>query len=353
MPGKHRNSRQNRLYCGVFAPVLLLAPVPVVGQTGGSSAPADRIDADRRLCLSQLGKSRLPADFEFIGLTASEEVGPGPAITIWSRSNLLVVKLSSDAATETVARIPLTDVTPLSAALVAWDDGSKPIVELFDPRNGITSTVSGTDGELVHTEAPPGSVAASGTIRNKSGWVWAEKTIDPAADTSRIRISAGGRAGATVPRRATATHEEPRRGIDRLLHVRSDGKDGYLVKEAGFPFGTIAFTQDGEEAWRTYPDPDDLRDRLGETDLDYVIATPVVALNDATLNTYVALRTRRRASALTLNRGEDVRYSLIPSDLSFLAALPQRRLLIGTRGDASRSLVFLEWRWTDQRHSCT
>lgn len=352
MPGKQRNSRRSRLCGGVFAPILLLAPVPVVAQTSGPNAPIHRIDDDRRLCLSQLGESPLPADFEFIGLTASEEVGPDPAITMWSRSALLVETLSSDAVTQTVARIPLTNVAPLSAALVGWDDGT-PIVELFDARNGTIWTVDGTAGELIDTDAPAGSVAASGTIRNKSGWVWLEKTIDPAADTSRIRIFARGQAGPADRRGAVVLPDEPRRGIDRLLHVRSDGYGGYLVKEAGFPFGTIAFTQDGEEVWRTYPDLEDLRDRLGETDLHYVMATPVVALNDATLNTYVALRTRRRASALTLHRGKDVRYGLIPSDLSFLAVLPQRQLLIGIQGNTSRSLVFLKWRWIDQRHSCT
>ena len=193
MPRKHRNWGRSRLYGGVFVPVLLLAPVPVVAQTSGPNAPIDRIDVDRRLCLSQLGESPLPADFEFIGLTASEEVGPDPVITMWSHSDVLVEKLSPNTVTETVARIPLTGVTPLSAALVAWDDGN-PVVELFDPRNRTIWTVAGIDGEQVRTVTLLGSVAASGgALRNKSGWVWAQKTLDPVADTSRILISAGGR----------------------------------------------------------------------------------------------------------------------------------------------------------------
>ena len=352
MLGRHRSSRRSRLFGGVL-PVLFLAPASVIGQANGPDARTDRVDDNRRLCLSQLGGSPLPADFEFVGLTVSEGDGADPVITLWSRSDLLVQKLSAaNAVTEAVARIPLKDVTPLSAAVVAWEDG-KPVMELLDPRNGTIWTVNGTDGEFTRTSAPPGSAIASGAIRDGSGWVWVRKTQDPEADTARILISAGGRAGTPDQPATLRAPDEPQRGIDRLLHLRPDGNGGYLVQQAGFPFATIRFAADGAETWRVYPEPDELRDALEEKDLQYVIATPALLLDDAVLTTFVALRTRLRSSALSLQGGRHVRYRLIPSDLALLATFPQRQLLIGTRGDSSRSLIVLGWRWTDQLHSCT
>lgn len=352
MPGKQRNSRRSRLYRGVFTPVLLLAPVSVVAQTSGPNAPTDRIDDDRRLCLSQLGESPLPADFEFIGLAASEEVGTDPAITMWSRSDLLVEKLSSDVATETVARIPLTNVAPLSAALVAWDDGT-PIVELFDPRSRTIWTVNGTDGELIRTVALPGSVAASGgALRNESGWVWAQKTLDPATDTSRILISAVGRPDASRQPITPLSLDEPQRGIDRLLHLRSDGNGGYLVQQAGFPFETIRFTDAGDETWRIRPAPEELRAALGETDLLYVIATPALDLGDAVLTTFVAVRSGHRITSLALQNSGFIRHKPIPGDLTFLGVLHHRRLLVATRGAAALKLALFDWRWIDRHQNC-
>ncbi len=351
MPGRQRNSRRRRLYGGVFAPVLLLAPVSVVAQTSGPNAPTDRIDDDRRLCLSQLGESPLPADFEFIGLSASEEVGTDPVITMWSRSDVLVEKLSSDAVTGTVARIPLTNVTPLSAALVAWDERA-PIVELFDPRNRTIWTVTGTDGELARTATPPGAVAASGAIRAGSGWVWAQKTLDPVADTSSILISAVGRLDASHQPITPLLLDEPQRGIDRLLHLRPAGNGGYLVQQAGFPFETIRFTDAGDETWRIRPAPEELRAALGETDLLYVIATPALDLSDAVLTTFVAVRSGRRIASLTAGRGKSIRYRPIPDGLAFLAVLPRHELLIGVRTTSYSRLVFLHWRWIDQHQRC-
>ncbi|MYA32286.1 MAG: hypothetical protein F4164_12395 [Gemmatimonadales bacterium] len=340
---------------GCVLPVVFLAPVSVIGQQSGPDARGDRVDDNHRLCLSQLGESPLPADFEFVGLTVSEAAAADPVITMWSRSELLVEKLSADSAnavTEAVARIPLKDVTPLSAALVAWEDG-KPVMELFDPRNGNIWTGNGTDGEFTRTSAPPGSAVASGAIRDESGWAWAQKSLDPVADTTRILVSAGGRARTPDQLTTLRRPDEPQRGIDRLLHLRSDGNDGYLVQQAGFPFATIRFGQENEESWRTYPSPDELRDVLGETDLRYVIATPSVALGDAVLTTFVAARSPHRVSSLTFGRGESTRYRAVPDDLAFLTALPKHKLLIATRAAVSRRLVFVRWRWIDQRQTCS
>lgn len=355
MPGRHRNSRRSRLFSGVLLPVLVFAPVPAIGQASGPDARTGRVDDNRRLCLTQFGESPLPADFEFVGLTASEGDGADPVITLWSRFDLLVQKLSADSAnavTEAVARIPLKDVTPLSAALVAWEDG-KPVVELFDPRNGTIWTGNGTDGQFTRTAAPPGSAVASGAIRDESGWVWVQKTHDPVADTTRILISAGDRAKTPDQPTTLRPPDEPQRGIDRLLHLRPDGNDGYLVQQAGFPFATIRFGQENEESWRTYPSPDELRDVLGETDLRYVVATPAVALGDAVLTTFLAARSPHRVSSLTFGRGESTRYRAVLDDLAFLTALPKHKLLIATRATVSRRLVFFGWRWTDHARRCS
>jgi len=337
---------------GGMLPVLFLAPVSVIGQASGSDARADQTDGPPRLCLSQISELSLPDDFELLGLAASEEVGPDPAITVWSRSELLIAKLSSDSVAGIIARMPLGDVTPLAATLVAWDANS-PVVELFDPRRGDIQTIDAASGKTTHAPAPAGSVAASGAIRDGSGWVWAQKLIDPGTDTSQVLISAGRQRRTAAESNPLAGRNEPLRGIDLLLHVRSDGNGGYLLQEAGFPFGTIAYTQDGGEAWRRYPPLDELREAVAESDLRYVIATPAVALDDAVLTTFMAVRSRQRVSSLTFRPADTPRYRRIPDDLAFLAVLPRHELLIGTRTKASQALIFLGWRWTDQRQSCT
>lgn len=336
---------------GLLLPFISLVPGPVAGAVQLDASLQSATD-HLRLCLSQLGETPLPADFDFVGLTASEDVGPDPAVTLWSRSALLVATLSHQTAATLVARVPLTDVVPLSAAMAGWDDGG-PILELFDPRHGALWTVQAATGEMTRAMTPTGSVEAAGALRKKSGWVWAQQLLDPQADTSRVLISVGGQAGVTGRMDGGVVRDEPQRGIDRLLHLRSDGRGGYLVQQAGFPFSTIRFASDGQETWRTYPKPDELRDLLGETDLGYIIATPAVALDDAVLTTFAAVRSRRRVSSLTANYGRSARYQAIPADLAFLSVLPQHGLLIGTRAAGTRRLVFLGWRWIDQRRSCT
>ena len=374
MLGQHRNSRRPRLLSGAsenagfefthpsarnvrgsvgaLVLALFLAPVSAIGQSSGPDARADQTDGGPRLCLSQLGELSLPDDFELIGLAASEEIGPDPAITMWSRSELLIATLSSDSVAGIVARMPLGDVAPLSAALVAWNADS-PIVELFDPRGGVIRTIDAASSETTHAPAPTGSVSASGAIRDAPGWVWAQKLIESGTATSQVLISAGRQGGIRRKSNPPADRNEPLRGIDLLLHLRSDGNGGYLLQEAGFPFSTIGFTQDGGEAWRRYPAPDELRQLLAETDLRYVIATPAVAIDGAVLTTFAAVRSHHRVSSLTFWDAGAPRYRKIPHDLAFLAVLPRYELLVGTRPKTSQQLVFLGWRWTDQRQSCT
>ena len=352
--GRSRRFPSRSARAGLLLPFLALLPGPVAGCAVQLDAGLQSATDDRRLCLSQLGESPLPADFDFVGLTASEDedVGTDPVITLWSRSALLVATLSHQVAATVVARVPLTDVVPLSAALAGWDDGGL-IVELFDPRDDALWTANAATGEMTRAMAPTGSVQAAGALRNDAGWVWAQQLRDPLADTSRILISAGGQEGIAGRLSAGFVRDEPQRGIDRLLHLRSDGRGGYLVQQAGFPFGTIRFASDGEETWRTYPEPEELRALLGETDLGYVMATPAVALDDAVLTTFTAVRSRRRISSLTARYGRPARYQAIPADLAFLAVLPQHGVLIGTRAADSRRLIFLGWRWIDQRQRCT
>lgn len=332
--------------------ILSLAPSTAVCQADEIGVNSHLAEDGPSLCLAQVGEWPLPGEFEFVGLSTSDDVGAGSAITVWSRSALVVVRLSPEAVVETVVRVPVVDVSVLAAALVDWSE-TGPIVELFDARDGTIWTLDAATGEIIAAAASTDPVKASGAIKHGSDWVWVEEVLNPMSDTTRILVSAGRQAEVGSGLSTIETPGEPERRIDRLVHLRSDGSGGYLVQEAGFPFSTIRFTRHGEEAWQTQPEPDDLRHHLGETDLRYVMSTPAVAVDNATLTTFVALRSRQRASALTLERGTSVRYKAIPGDVAFLSALPAFRLLIGTRGIASRSLVFLEWHWTDQRQGCT
>ncbi|WP_419856745.1 hypothetical protein [Candidatus Palauibacter irciniicola] len=332
--------------------VLFLVPSAAFCQVEEARVSSYSVDDPPWLCLSQVGEWALPDEFEFVGLSASDHVGPDPVITVWSRSDLIVLKLSSEAVTEAVAQVSLAGVSVLAAALVEWGDAGL-VLELFDARDGTIWALDTITGEMVPEAAPIDPVAASGAIKHGPDWVWVEKILDPRSDTTQILISTRGQAGPANRLSNAETQEAPERGIDRLVHLRSDGNGGYLVQQAGFPFGTIRFTHDGTETWRTNPGPDDLREILGESDLRYVMSTPALAVDDATLSTFVALRSRRRASALTFRRGDTVRYGSIRSEVAFLAALPRLQLLVGTRTAASRNLIFLKWHWTDQRQDCS
>ncbi len=187
--GRSRRLASRSVRFGLLLLFLSLVPGPAVG---GAARIDQSAGDDQRLCLSQVGELPLPADFEFVGLTASEDVGPDPAITLWSQTALLVATLSSETAASLVARVPLTDVVPLSAALAGWRDGG-PIVKLFDPRDGAQWTVTGAKREMVRGTTPAGSPEAASAHRTESGWVWAQRLLDPLAilSSSVSTISSG------------------------------------------------------------------------------------------------------------------------------------------------------------------
>lgn len=283
---------------------------------------------------------------------------------MWSRTALLVIRLSAaESIVESTFRAALSGVHPLAAALTGWHDDA-PVVELFEALAGVVWTMELASGKVekaqtlvLKSEALAEGATGAGVMRNEMGWMYAQRVVDPFADTSAIVLVGSNSAGpvqdpgVSSPLPA-ALKMSPRR-IDRILHVRQGSEDGALVTEAAFPFTTVEFTPDGIETSRAAPRPDELRDQLGEPDLRYVIATPSLMLDGAALNTFIALRSGRRVSALRLPDSRSVRYREIPGDLSFLGMLRSNRLLVATRSGRPYRLVLFRWRWTDQRQSCT
>ena len=316
-----------------------------------------------QLCLQQVHEATLP-DFEPVGSSVDDVSGSDPAITMWSQTSLLVVRVSAAGpiATSTY-RTELSEVHPFAAALTGWR-GDTPAVELFD-------TVAGTvwEMELAPSEATTTrthrrqrvtsieAVPVSGIMRSETGWVRAQRITDPLADTSAIIFLGSNSVGPSRDPAPSVPVSEvangPARRIDRILHMRPGGGNGALVTEAAFPFTTVEFTSGGAEAWRAAPAPDELRDQLGETDLRYVIATPAIKVGPAVLNTLVALRSGRRVSALWMPDAASPRYREVPGDFSFLGAFPSHRLLVATRSGRPYRLILFRWHWTDQGQSCT
>jgi hypothetical protein len=313
-----------------------------------------------RLCLSQVDELALPDGFTPMGVATSVDPGLTDAIATWSRSSLLLLRtVPGTVDPRIVSRIELADIDPdidpLSIALLRSQHG-EPVVQLLDVHHGAVWNVDPTTKQLTRTATPAGSIRAAGATRDEHGWVWAEKAVDLVVDTSTVILSRKSNNTSTDRRVTLDPLDEPQHGISRKLHVRLNSRGGVLVQEAGFPFSTIRFTSDGDETWRATPEPAVLREVLEESDLRYVMATPAVAVDGAVLNTFVALRSRLRVSALREvdNQGDSsFRYRRIPSDLAFLAVLPERRLLIGVQGAVTRRVAFFEWRWIDQRESCT
>lgn len=319
-----------------------------------------------QLCLQQVHESLLP-DFEPIGLSVDEAPGSDPAITMWSRKSLLVIRLSAVEPTiKSTVLAALSGEGPLGASLTHWN-GAAPVVELFAGSTGAVRAMDLASGEVVESQVrfssrgqsaeSVGVASGLGVLRTEVGWVRAQRVTDPTADTSAIVLSGprlaqqGGDPPLSAP--SLATEKVPPRRIDRILHVRGGVKDEALVIEAAFPFTVVEFTLDGIEKWRVSPAPDELRDRLGETDLRYVIATPAIKVGHAVLNTFMALRSGRRVSALWLPNAASPRYREIPGDLSILGAFPSHRLLVATRSGRPYRLILFRWRWTDQSQSCT
>ena len=323
-------------------------------------------DPPMQLCMQEVHESSL-TDFEPVGLSIDEASGSDPAVTMWSRTELLVIRLSADEPTiGSTFRAALSGTQPIGAALTRWNGGA-PVVELFDASDETIWTVEFASSEAAETRVPlidsgrslgsAGGASALGVLRTETGWVRAQRVTDPFADTSAIVLSGSKpvRAGRdpALPAPASETAKVPSRRIDRILHVRPGSNNGALVTEAAFPFTVVEFTSDGSEVWRVSPAPDELRDQLGEADLRYVIATPAIKVGHAVLNTVVALRSGRRVSTLWLPNATAPRYREIPGDFSFLGAFPRHRLLVATRSGRPYRLILFSWHWTDQGQSCT
>lgn len=286
-----------------------------------------------QLCLHQVHESGLQG-FEPIGLSVEEASGPYPTITMWSRTGLRVMRLSpTEPAVESTFSIAVPGITAFTAALTDWRDG-KPVVEYIDlSTEAVREIVFAAGGaESAGTPIVKGSkgievTLSGGAMRTRNGWALAQRIIDPLADTSAIFLSvphvptpAGNSAVPTALGASADATATLHRRIDRILHVRSSADEGVLVTEAAFPFTTIGFTPQGTERWRVSPQPDELRNQLGEVDLRYVMATPAVAVGGAVLNTLVALRSGRRVSVLWTRGSTSARYREIPGDVSFLGA---------------------------------
>ena len=316
-----------------------------------------------QLCLQQVHESPLQ-DFEPVGLSVDEPRGSDPAITMWSRTSLLVIRLSAEEpVVESTFRAALSGVHPLAAALVGWHGGA-PVVELLGATDETIQTMELSSGKIaetlaLHIDGGPsaGGASALGVLRTETGWVRAQRVTDSTGDSAAIVLSASkparlSRDPAQLASALDAGKVSSRR-IDRILHLRPGRNNGALVTEAAFPFTTIEFTSDGTEAWRVAPAPDELRDQLGEADLRYVIATPAIGVGHAVVNTLVALRSGRRVSALWLPDATSPRYREIPGDFSFLGAFPTHRLLVATRSGRPYRLILFRWHWTDRSQSCT
>ena len=351
---------------GAFISVSLSAlslchPDDTAGFSGSRTVlpPTDRTDQavvaqygiSRHLCLERVHETPI-SDLDPIALSTSEGEGMPPTVTMWSRRTLLVIRLSPDASTvESTFRGSLPTGNPLAAAVVGWPGGA-PAAEVLD---GVNGTVWSVDLAAARAPEAEGSVAGpppAGAMRTAVGWVRVVRTPDASGDSSAIVLLGGGLANRAVGPGTPATAGAGQRNIDQVIHVRPGARSAILVTEAAFPFTTVAFTPEGLEIWRASPSPQELRGRLDEVDLRYVVATPGVDVNGAVLNTFVGLRSLRRLSALRLPDGT-VRYEEIPGGLAFLGSFPRHRLLVATRsGDPYRLLLF-RWRWTDRRQSCT
>lgn len=344
-----RSTRLHRIRPSIYMGLLLLllpfsqiTPLPHL------------FSATRQLCLEEILRMPL-SDFEPIGLSASEPLGSLLAITMWSRSQLLVIRVSPDGRKvirTTRAELPQLN---LASATVTGLDSDRPVVELFDARSREVRTM--TLAARVSTTARETTVAAStvAALRGPQGWIQAHKSFDTLVDSAIVVVARSEVSTDVAP--SISKDSDPtsaaRRRIDEILHIRSGSNGELLVQEASFPFSTISFTEALVETRRTLPEPDRLRDALAESDLRYVIATPALAVDSAVLNTFVALRSGRRISALRFRDGISIRYRSIPNDLAFLASVPTQKLLISTRSGQPYELVVFKWRWIDQRAGCT
>ena len=305
-----------------------------------------------RLCLWQVHQMPLP-NFEPVGLTTTEAIGSGVAVTMWSGSGFFVAQLSTTGETiESLLQSVVPPFNSLSAALTSWGREG-PVVEALDADTGDIRIINMATGKTATRRAIPGATAASAALREVSGWVRAHKVELAEADTSAIVIFGARARGTEGSVTGEVVTEALGRRIDRLLHLRLDGERRFLVQEAGFPFATIRFSGEGAETWRGLPKPEEIRDLLGEDDLRYVIATPAMSLDNAVLSTFVALRSGRRIAAIRQPNEASVRYREIPADLAFLGSFPTHRLLVGTRSGQPYELVVFSWRWIDQREPCT
>lgn len=326
----------------------LLTTSPVVADP---PLPPSKQPQNVRLCLEKVYQVNLPVGFRPIGLAISEGVGPESLVTLWSDSALHVFSVSpTEPLVRLVSSVAPLSIEPLSAAVTKWGEESSE-VQLFDVYGSIR-TMDVATGTVTKSTDPLDPPFASGAIRDTTGWFRAHRIIDIVADTMGIAVMSMNQQlppGYTIDSSSSMSN---RRSIDRILHMRPGRSGSFLVSEAAFPFATIAFTYTGRELWRHHPDADQLRSLMEERDLRYVVATPSIELGDGVLSTFRALRADLRVAVVRSSRRAVARYTLLSSDLAFLAGMSEQQLLVATKYGEPRELLFYRWRWIDERQTC-
>lgn len=204
-----------------------------VGQASAVTAHGQSHGA--KLCLNKIYETDLPHGFDLMGLTASEGIGPEPAITLWSDSALHVFGVSpTESIVRSLASAALFSIDPLSIVLVAWEDENLE-VQLFDASSGSIWAMDVAVGNAMKVAEPVELPPASGAMRDAVGWVRAHKVVDVAADTmgiAMVRMDQALPSGYIVDSTLVTRSE---RSIDRILHIRPWNDDGFLVSEARVP----------------------------------------------------------------------------------------------------------------------
>ena len=327
--------------------VVLALPAPAFAN---AVADTSRQDHAGHLCLRPVLEIPIPS-LQPIALSTSEARGMPPTVTVWSYTSLMVIRLSPDEPTiDSTYQASLPTPNPLAAAVVGWEDEG-PIVEVLDATTGSVWTVEISGRNTTRAEESARGAPPSGATRMDEGWVRALRTESSVGDSLTIVMAGAGLARNGVAPSAQGNTTTHRRNINDVIHVRPGARSTVLVTEATFPFTLVRFALDGRQIRHASPVPRELRDRLNEGDLRYVIATPGVDVDGAVLNSFVGLRSLRRITALRFSDGT-VRYQEIPSDLAFLGSLRRHQLLVATRSGDPHRIALFRWRWTDQRQSC-
>lgn len=303
----------------IFSSSLLVLVALVFGAPAGGVAQA----AAPTLRLTERFSTAIPDSLEFSSIAASAD---GRQLLLWAATRP-VLTLLRDGVMSSIGRGAVA--VPAGAAFVGRDGERVEVVDAVGPS---LVTLSLADGS--HVERPlvvPGTIYNA--VRARDGWYVG--AVDSQGSYGVYRMSAHG---------AVPVYRAPADSLgDGVVHGAqlSAVDDDVLITDVRPPFTSVRVDGDGKPSLSLHPAGD-----LGEPGrAARWFPMPVVPLGDGFLQVLTDLASDERLLVTFDGTGRVLRRSRLALPVGFVASVPSRQLLVGSRSIDAREIVGYTWSW--------